>query len=105
MTSIVPTESIVNKIVFLRGEKVLLDHDLAELYGVETKVLKQAVRRNIKRFPDDFMFELTKEENQSLRSQNVTLPAKPRKKIGFEVKEKQAAYGRRGVKRKKAKHA
>ncbi len=73
MTSIVPTESIVNKIVFFRGEKVLLDHDLAELYGVETKVLKQAVRRNIKRFPDDFMFELTKEENQSLRSQNVTL--------------------------------
>ncbi|MBL7195996.1 MAG: ORF6N domain-containing protein [Desulfobacterales bacterium] len=186
MTSIVPTESIVNKIVFLRGEKVLLDHDLAELYGVETKVLKQAVRRNIKRFPDDFMFELTKEENQSLRSQNVTLkrgqhskylpfafteqgvamlssvlnsehaievnisimrafvqlrkmiasnnklarklaeleqhleshdeqiqaifeairqlmtpPVKPRKKIGFMAKEKKAAYGRRGVKRKK----
>ena len=73
MTSIVPSESIVKKIVFLRGEKVLLDHDLAGLYGVETKVLKQAVRRNIKRFPDDFMFELTKEENQSLRSQNVTL--------------------------------
>ena len=64
MTSIIPTESIVNKIVFLRGEKVLLDHDLAKLYGVETKALKQAVRRNIKRFPDDFMFELTKEENQ-----------------------------------------
>ena len=60
-------------IFLIRGQKVLLDHDLAELYGVETKVLKQAVRRNIKRFPDDFMFELTKEENQSLRSQNVTL--------------------------------
>jgi len=73
MTTAVPTELIVNKIVFLRGEKVLLDYDLAKLYGVETKVLKQAVRRNIKRFPDDFMFELTKEENQSLRSQNVTL--------------------------------
>jgi phage regulator Rha-like protein len=73
MTSIIPNESIVNKIVFLRGEKVLLDYDLAELYSVETKVLKQAVRRNIKRFPGDFMFELTKEENQSLRSQNVTL--------------------------------
>ena len=73
MTSIISTELIINKIVFLRGEKVLLDHHLAELYGVETKVLKQAVRRNIKRFPDDFMFELTKEENQSLRSQNVTL--------------------------------
>ena len=73
MTTTVPIESIVSKIVFIRGEKVLLDHDLAELYGVGTKVLKQAVRRNIKRFPDDFMFELTKEENQSLRSQNVTL--------------------------------
>ena len=73
MTTVVPIESIVGKIVFLRGEKVMLDRDLAELYGVETKVLKQAIRRNIKRFPDDFMFELTKEENQSLRSQNVTL--------------------------------
>ena len=73
MTLIIPVESIVSKIVFLRNEKVLLDRDLAVLYGVETKVLKQAVRRNIKRFPDDFMFELTKEEKQSLRSQNVTL--------------------------------
>ena len=73
MTKIVPIESIVNKIIFLRGEKVLLDRDLAKLYGVETKVVKQAVRRNIKRFPSDFMFELTKEENLSLRSQNVTL--------------------------------
>jgi hypothetical protein len=51
----------------------MLDRDLAELYGVETRVLKQAVRRNKKRFPDDFMFELTREENQSLRSQNVIL--------------------------------
>ena len=73
MTTVVPIESIVSKIVFFRGEKVLLDRDLADLYGVETKVLKQAVRRNIKRFPDDFMFKLTKEETQSLRSQNVTL--------------------------------
>ncbi|MFC1866809.1 ORF6N domain-containing protein [Thermodesulfobacteriota bacterium] len=57
----------------IRGEKIMIDSDLAELYSVETKVLKQAVRRNKKRFPDDFIFELTKEENQSLRSQNVTL--------------------------------
>ena len=68
MTSIVPTESIVSKILFFRGEKVLLDRDLADLYGVETKVLKQAVRRNIKRFPDDFMFELTNEEFKNWRS-------------------------------------
>jgi phage regulator Rha-like protein len=59
--------------IFLRGEKVLLDRDLAELYGVETRVLKQAVRRNRKRFPEDFMFELTEDENRALRSQNVTL--------------------------------
>ena len=72
MTTTVPIESIVSKIVFIRGEKVILDRDLAELYGVETKVLKQAVRRNIKRFPDDFMFELTKEEFENWRSQFVT---------------------------------
>ena len=72
MTTLVPIESIISKIVFLRGEKVLLDRDLAELYGVKTKALKQAVRRNIKRFPDDFMFELTKEEFENWRSQFVT---------------------------------
>jgi phage regulator Rha-like protein len=71
--ALVPAEVIVRKILFLRGEKVLLDRDLAELYGVETRVLKQAVRRNIKRFPEDFMFELTEDENRALRSQNVTL--------------------------------
>ena len=66
-------ESILNKILFLRGERVLLVRDLAALYGVKTKVLKQAVRKNIKRFPEDFMFERVKEENLSLRSQNATL--------------------------------
>jgi phage regulator Rha-like protein len=73
MTELVPIELIASKIYLIRGIKVMLDRDLAELYGVETKVLKQAVRRNIDRFPADFMFELTKGENQSLRSQNVTL--------------------------------
>lgn len=66
-------ERIEKSIVLIRGQKVMLDKDLAELYGVETRVLKQAVRRNVKRFPIDFMFELTKEEHQSLRSQNVIL--------------------------------
>jgi len=65
--------SNISKIIFLRGEKVLLDRDLAELYNVETKQLKRAVRRNIKRFPLDFMFQLTKEEYQSVRSQFDTL--------------------------------
>ena len=60
---------IQNKIYEIRGQKVMLDFDLAELYGSDTKRLKEAVRRNLKRFPCDFMFELTKEEFTSLRSQ------------------------------------
>ena len=60
---------IQSKIYEIRGQKVMLDFDLAEMYGTETKRLKEAVRRNIKRFPSDFMFELTKEEYHSLRSQ------------------------------------
>lgn len=64
---------IASKIFYLRDEKVLLDSDLALLYGIETRVLKQSVRRNIVRFPDDFLFELTTEEWVALRSQNVTL--------------------------------
>ena len=72
MTTSMPIERITNKIYLIRNKKVMLDRDLAELYGVETKVLKQAVRRNIKRFPNDFMFELTKDEFENLRSQIVT---------------------------------
>ena len=64
-------ELISNKIYFIRNEKVMLDRDLAELYGIETRVLKQAVRRNISRFPEDFMFELSKEEFENWRSQFV----------------------------------
>lgn len=71
--SIIPAELITSKILLIRNEKVLLDRDLAELYGVETRVLNQAVKRNIARFPDDFMFQLTAEENRFLRSQFVTL--------------------------------
>ena len=63
---------IQQKIYAIRGHSVIIDRDLAALYGVETKVLKQAVRRNIKRFPDDFMFEMTKEELNIWRSQFVT---------------------------------
>ena len=66
-------ELISNKIYFIRNQKVMLDSDLAMLYGIETKVLKQAVKRNISRFPEDFMFELTELESNSLRSQIVTL--------------------------------
>jgi hypothetical protein len=58
----IPVERIEKAILLIRGQKVMLDKDLAVLYGVETRVLNQAVRRNIKRFPPDFMFELTREE-------------------------------------------
>ena len=70
--SSVPAELIEKAIFLIRGKKVMLDRDLAKLYGIETKVLKQAVRRNKKRFPSDFMRELTKEEFKILRSQIVT---------------------------------
>ena len=64
-------ERIINKIYLIRGKKVMIDSDLAELYGVETRVLNQSVKRNIKRFPEDFMFELTIEEFDNLKSQFV----------------------------------
>lgn len=64
-----PDEIIISKIYFIRGEKVMLDRDLAELYGVETKYLKRQVKRNILRFPPDFMFELTQKELEIWRSQ------------------------------------
>ena len=64
---------IRNKIHEIRGHKVILDYDLAELYMVENKRLKEAVRRNLSRFPEDFLFELTKDEFVSLRSQIATL--------------------------------
>jgi len=66
---VVPEEVIMSKIYLIRNQKVMLDMDLAELYGVETKQLKRAVRRNMKRFPLDFMFELTPIEFENLRSQ------------------------------------
>ena len=70
--SIVPFERIQNAILLIRGDKVMLDADLAALYGVETKVLVQAVKRNKHRFPPDFMFQLTRTEFEILRSQTVT---------------------------------
>ena len=71
-TPTVPEEELTQTIHSIRGERVMLDADLAELYGVETKVLLQAVKRNLERFPADFMFQLTKQEVNDLRSQIVT---------------------------------
>jgi len=65
-------QQIQNKIYEIRGQRVMIDSDLSDLYGVPTKVLNQAVKRNISRFPLDFMFQLTKEETLDLRSQFVT---------------------------------
>lgn len=67
------TDSVVlSKIYLIRGKKVMVDKDLAEMYGVETKVLNQSVKRNIKRFPQDFMFQLTDSEFENWKSQIVT---------------------------------
>lgn len=66
---VIPDEVLLDKIYLIRNQKVMLDSDLSELYGVENKRLKEQVRRNIERFPDDFMFELTKEEYDEIKSQ------------------------------------
>ncbi len=72
MPDIIPIERIEDKILLIRGHKVILDRDLAKLYGVETKRLLEQVRRNMKRFPSDFMFQLTTQELINLRSQIAT---------------------------------
>ena len=69
LQALVAEQKILNKIYAIRGEKVMLDRDLAEMYGVETKQLKRQLKRNIERFPKDFMFELTTKEFENLRSQ------------------------------------
>src|SRR4030043_1334245 len=71
-SSVVPVDRIEKSILQIGGKKVMLDADLAELYGVETRVLVQAVKRNLDRFPEDFMFQLTEEQFTNLRSQIVT---------------------------------
>ena len=71
MAIILKPENLVRLVFFIRGEKVMLDSDLAILYGVEARVLNQAVARNRRRFPADFMFQLTPREYESLRSQTV----------------------------------
>ncbi len=94
-----PDESIEDTILLIRGKRVILDHDLASLYGVATKVLNQAVKRNLERFPEDFMFQLTKaeaEECQRLkrsRSQIVTL----KKTRGTNIKYQPYAFTEHGI--------
>jgi len=89
--TIVPIEAVERRILLVRGHKVLLDMDLAELYAVETRTLKRAVRRNRNRFPADFMFQLTLEEYRSLRCQFGTL------KRGQHAKYSPLAFTEQGV--------
>ena len=72
LQALVAEQKILNKIYAIRGQKVMLDRDLADMYGVETKVFNQSVKRNTERFPKDFMFTLTEKEWENLRSQIVT---------------------------------
>jgi len=92
MQKIITVERIKHKIIILRGHKVMLSTDLAELYQVEARALIQAVKRNRERFPEDFMFQLTWEEADSLRSQFVTL-----KKRGSHIKYLPYAFTEQGV--------
>jgi ORF6N domain len=77
----IPDEIVMNKIYIIRGHKVMLDEDLAELYGVETRRLNEQVKRNIERFPDDFMIGLNKNEFENLKSQNATSSWGGRRKL------------------------
>lgn len=88
---LLPDEVIMQKIYFIRNQKVMLDRDLAELYGVETKRLKEQVKRNMERFPKHYMFELTIEEATVSRSQNATL------KRGDNIKYLPLAFTEQGV--------
>jgi len=79
----IPDEVVISKIYYIRNQKVMLDSDLAELYEVETRVLNQQVKRNLDRFPEDFMFQLTKIEWETLKSQNATSSWGGRRKLPY----------------------
>ena len=83
LQTLVAEQKILNKIYAIRGQKVMIDNDLAEMYGVETKRLNEQVKRNIKRFPKDFMFYLTQKEFENLKSQNATSSWGGRRKLSY----------------------
>src|SRR6185436_10277788 len=99
LKAVIADEAIINKIYLIRGKKVMLDKDLSEMYGVTTKALNQAVKRNIERFPEDFMFQLTKTETEHWqlikrsRSQIVTL----KKRRGTHIKYRPYAFTEPGI--------
>jgi hypothetical protein len=83
INKLVPVERIESRILLIRSQKVMMDSDLAEIYGVPTKTLNQAVKRNIERFPEDFMFQLSEKEFDILRSQFVTAKFAKRRSFPF----------------------
>ena len=89
--AIIPDDVLINKIYVIRDHKVMLDSDLAKLYGVETRILNQAVNRNLDRFPEDFMFQLGKEEWANLKSQFVISSWGGRRKAPFTFTEQGVA--------------
>lgn len=99
-TSLIPVERIERAIIVLRSEKVMLDSDLAALYGVTTKQLNQAVKRNVERFPEDFMFQVTKEEGDEIRAMIGDLHGPPSGlagKRGSNIKYRPYAFTEQGV--------
>jgi phage regulator Rha-like protein len=88
---LVVEQKILNRIYVIRGEKVMLDKDLAEMYGVETRALNQSIKRNLSRFPKDFMFQLSEKEFKNLISQNVTSSWGGTRKLPFAFTEQGVA--------------
>jgi phage regulator Rha-like protein len=103
-TQLILSERIERRVFFVRGQRVMLDHDLAKIYGVSTARLNQQVKRNMTRFPDDFMFQITKEELQSLMLQNATSKASRggRRKLPFVFTEHGALMAANVLKSSKA---
>jgi hypothetical protein len=95
MRAMIPVEVIEKKILLIRSQKVILDRDLAELYGVETRVLNQAVRRNIDRFPDDFMFSLTREE--IMRISQIVISSEHSRRGSLKFSKSVMAFTEQGV--------
>ena len=97
-TELMAVDNICNRVYFIRGQQVMLDYDLAELYGYEVKALNQQVKRNIDRFPEDFMFQLKKEEipEDFLKSQIVTLNESGNKR-GLHIKKMPYAFTEQGI--------
>lgn len=89
--SVIADEIIISKIYYIRSQKIMLDSDLAEMYGVEVRVLNQAVKRNMERFPNDFMFRLNKKEFQNLKSQFVTSSWGGKRKLPYAFTEQGVA--------------